>query len=196
MPGPDQKHPDHRARRNTTAVVFVQLPAAGRAGRAPAFPLPDDQALSIEVQLARAAIRTARDNEAKAETARQRADARKAVTRGEQRLARAQVELKASKAQEAALWRDLWKTPQATQWEKLGWTRDVAQYVRHKVKAESGSLDHAKEARMQADRLGLTPLAMRNLKWEIAAAPAKESTTPVRRSKRNAGKYGGLRVVG
>jgi hypothetical protein len=27
------------------------------------------------------------------------------------------------------------------QWERLGWTRDVAQYVRHKVIGELGDLD-------------------------------------------------------
>lgn len=195
MPGPDQKHPDHRARTNKSLVVMTQLPAEGRTGRAPAWPLSDDQTLSVDVTLARSAIRTAKTAEAKATTPRQRADARKSITRGEQRLARAQAMLKANRLEEAALWRDLWKTPQATQWEKLGWTRDVAQYVRHKVRAEGGSLDHAKEARMQADRLGLTPLAMRNLKWEVVDIAAAKPEVPVRRSKRNATKYSNLRVV-
>ena len=68
---------------------------------------------------------------------------------------------------ESDLWRDLWALPQAVAWERLGYTREVALYVRHQVSAELGSLEHAKEARMRSDRLGLTPAALRSLQWEI-----------------------------
>jgi hypothetical protein len=88
---------------------------------------------------------------------------------------------------EALLWRDLWRTPQAVQWERLGWTRDVAQYVRHKVLAELGDLDSAKEARQWSDRLGLTPLAMLRLRWYVVAdelAERRQERTPARRRRR------------
>ena len=49
---------------------------------------------------------------------------------------------------------------------------------------------------MQADRLGLTPLALLRLRWEIVETPAKSQTTPTRRSKSNSSKYSKLRVVG
>lgn len=68
---------------------------------------------------------------------------------------------------ESELWRDLWSLPQAVAWDRLGYTREVALYVRHQVSAELGSLDHAREARMRSDRLGLTPTALRSLQWEI-----------------------------
>jgi hypothetical protein len=65
------------------------------------------------------------------------------------------------------LWAQLWATPQAVQWERNRWTVDVALYVRWTVLAEQGSLDAGKEARMLSDRLGLTPLAMLRLRWEV-----------------------------
>ncbi len=95
---------------------------------------------------------------------------------------------------EKKLWADLWKTPQATQWAKLGWTREVAQYVRHKVKGEGGSLDDAKEARQLSDRLGLSPLALLRLRWEIID-DSDAVASPARRSRRNSSKYRDLKVV-
>lgn len=71
--------------------------------------------------------------------------------------------------EELALWADLWRLPQACVWEKQGSHREVAQYVRWKVKAESGDLKAAPEARQMSDRLGLTPLAMLRLRWEIVS---------------------------
>lgn len=70
-------------------------------------------------------------------------------------------------ALEQSLWADLWATPQSVAWERLGWTRDVAQYVRWKVQGELGDLDAAKEARQWSDRLGLSPLALLRLNWRI-----------------------------
>jgi hypothetical protein len=72
-------------------------------------------------------------------------------------------------ALELTIWRELWRTPQAVIWQRLRFTRDVAAYARHKAQAELGDLDHAREARMLADRLGLTPLSMLRLRWEVAA---------------------------
>jgi CRISPR/Cas system CSM-associated protein Csm3 (group 7 of RAMP superfamily) len=77
-------------------------------------------------------------------------------------------ELEAQQQAEGEVWCELWATPQAVAWERLGWTREVAQYVRWKVRAEFGDLDASKEARQLGDRLGLTPLAMLRLRWEVA----------------------------
>jgi hypothetical protein len=72
-------------------------------------------------------------------------------------------------AREGELWTQLWRTPQAVAWAAAGtsWVDTVAMYVRHFVRGEAGSLDHSKEARALADRLGLSPRAMRGLMWEI-----------------------------
>jgi hypothetical protein len=57
-----------------------------------------------------------------------------------------------------------------------GGIRDVAQYVRHKVLAEMGSLDDAREARQWSDRLGLNPAAMMRNRWLIGAAGDQPQT--------------------
>lgn len=72
-------------------------------------------------------------------------------------------------AEERALWRDLWKTPQAVEWERLGWTRVVARYARAVISAETNMEPTVmSEARQLEDRLGLTPKAMRLLLWTIS----------------------------
>ena len=67
------------------------------------------------------------------------------------------------------VWGELWSTPQAVAWERLGWTRVVARYARLVIAAERLDKDAMSEARQLEDRLGLTPKAMRLLLWEITA---------------------------
>jgi hypothetical protein len=50
----------------------------------------------------------------------------------------------------------------------LGWTHDVALYVRQLVAAEGGDLKAAGESRQWSDRLGLNPAAMLRNRWKIA----------------------------
>lgn len=70
---------------------------------------------------------------------------------------------------EREVWVELWRTPQAVAWERLGWTRTVARYARVVVAAEALNKDALAEARQLEDRLGLTPKAMRLLLWEIVS---------------------------
>jgi hypothetical protein len=72
---------------------------------------------------------------------------------------------------ESAAWEDLWRTPHAVAWERLGWTRTVARYCRVMVEAEQREAQPPvrSEARQLEDKLGLTPKAMRMLLWEVAA---------------------------
>jgi hypothetical protein len=72
------------------------------------------------------------------------------------------------------IWRQLWATPQAVAWERLGWTRVVARYARVALAAEVLDKDALAEARHLEDRLGLTPKAMRTLLWEIVADEVKQ----------------------
>ncbi|MBT2213468.1 hypothetical protein [Actinomadura sp. NEAU-AAG7] len=88
---------------------------------------------------------------------------------------------------EAAAWRALWALPQAVAWERFGWTRGIARYCRHMVRAEASDASPALLAQTLAmeDRLGLTPKGMRLLLWEVAlpaddAAPA-ESVSDIRK---------------
>lgn len=167
--GPPPKNPDQRRRRNAT-VATTRLPAEGRTKRAPNWPLIPDVILTTKLQLAEAKVE---DLQWKL---RELEDAGKPTGIAERRVDAAlevaailTAQLREQRKLESILWRDLWKLPQAVQWETLGWTRDVAQYVRHKVMGELGDLDSAKEARQWSDRLGLTPLAMLRLRWEVAA---------------------------
>jgi hypothetical protein len=72
-------------------------------------------------------------------------------------------------AEEWEAWEQLWSTPQAVAWERLGWTRTVARYCRVMVAAEERGANAALLGQAVAleDRLGLTPKAMRMLLWQI-----------------------------
>lgn len=119
MPNPPKFDP---ARRNPR-IGPQTLPAEGRQGRAPRWPLPG----------------------------RMRA--------GEQEA-----------------WRELWKTPQAVAWERMGQGvyRYVARYVRVSVEANE-TLDKGllAEARLMETDLGLSPKAMRLMLWQIVGEAPK-----------------------
>lgn len=185
--GPAPKPEGSRRRRNAT-VAMTTLPPQGRKGRPPKWPLMDDVVLTSRRDLA---LRKADELElallepnlkgrAKT-TAEKKADAAREAALILTKQVEAQQQI------EGELWRELWKTPQAVMWQQLSWTREVAQYVRWKSRAESGDLDAAKEARQLADRLGLNPLAMLRLRWRVgepeesASTRARKRTAPARR---------------
>jgi hypothetical protein len=141
MPGPPPKAAGSRRRRNTTQAARI-LPATGRPGAPPRFPL--------------------------------RSGASDAV---------------------AALWAELWATPQAVAWEDLGWTRVVARYCRWVVACED---DHADppvallaELRQLEDRLGLSPMAMARLRWSIEQPPDGSGSGPAHEGPNREPKRGG-----
>lgn len=140
--GPPPKHPSQRRRTNAT-VPMIELPAEGRKGPAPAWPLPPSPRVT-----------------------------------------------KTMERHEADLWEELWALPQAVQWERAGWTREVAQYTRFKARAEMGDIHAAREARQWSDRLGLSPLAMLRLRWEVVADEVAE-----KRDERGAASVRRLRAV-
>ncbi|MEU9415168.1 hypothetical protein [Streptomyces sp. NPDC048272] len=172
--GPPPKPAGERRRRNAT-VSMTRLPAGGRTGEPPRWPLREDivtaakrdmarrQADELELQLLEPDL-----------TGRQRSAAQRKLDAAESTATILDKQLEAQADLEAELWTDLWATPQAVAWERLGWTREVAQYVRWKVQAELGDLDASKEARQLADRLGLSPLAMLRLRWEVASDEVAE----------------------
>jgi hypothetical protein len=124
--GPAPKPDNERRRRNAT-VAMTQLPAEGRQGEPPRFPLlpyMNDDEPNLEALL--------RDRE-------------------------------------AALWAELWATPQAVMWERTHSELTVARFTRFSVLAETGNLKAATEARQLEDRLGLNPQAMLRLRWQVAA---------------------------
>ena len=136
MPGPAPKADAQRRRRNAT-VAMTKLPAGGRKGRAPAWPLAG----------------------------------------------------KPTRA-ESALWVQLWHTPQAQAWERLGWTRVVGRYARTLIAAEHpDGAALLPEVRQLEDRLGLTPMSMLRLRWEVdsdevAAQREKPAKAPAASARR------------
>lgn len=182
--GPPPKADDQRRRRNAQ-VAMTTLPAEGRGGRrAPNWPLIPDVVLTARRGLAERKVERLRsDLDELVDLGKSTSAVERRLDTAAETLAICQAQLREQRRLEAALWRDLWKLPQAVQWERLGWTRDVAQYVRHKTLGELGDLEHAKEARQWSDRLGLTPMAMLRLRWAVAsddvAAKRAERTTQV-----------------
>ncbi len=194
MSGPAPKDPAARARRNWSSFPVVRLPAEGRKGRAPAWPLlPDvNTAARRDSELARAKrLRAELDGEPDGRTRRR---LRRELTDNETSIAVLTAQLRARAKLERSVWASLWRTPQATQWERLGWTRDVAQFVRWRVLGELGDLRAAIEARQWSDRLGLNPAAMQRLRWEVDTDDTAATALP-RRADSPAHRYRTLRIL-
>lgn len=188
--GPPPKTPESRVRRNPT-VAMTSLPSEGRKGAPPNWPLLPDVILRTRASLAEDKAEELRFklNEAEAES-KPTSSLERRLDLALEKLAILEAQVREQRDLEAALWADLWQLPQACEWERLGWLRDVAQYARHKVMAELGDLDSAKEARQWSDRLGLTPLAMLRLRWTVAVDEVAE-----KREQKPAGARGRIRAV-
>jgi hypothetical protein len=196
VPGPAPKPADQRARRNAT-IVMTRLPRSGRTGRPPTWPIGRDVVLVARHELAVARAYELRcDLEDAVAAGVATAAIRRQLAAAEEKAAVLTAQVTEQHRRETRVWRELWKTPQATAWETLGWTRDVASYVRHKVLGDLGDLESAKEARQWSDRLGLNPLALLRLRWEITDEDVPGAAAPpsVPRGPRG-GTWGDLRVV-
>lgn len=121
MPGPA---PDPNARRRNARPQWKKLPATGRQGDPPEYPLG---AMTKKLE---------------------------------------------------GLWAELWASPQAVAWAEYGWTRVVARYAKLVLAAERPNAKAALlgEVRQLEDRLGLSPMAMKRLQWELTDAPAETET--------------------
>lgn len=122
---------------------WTDLPAQGRRGRPPAFPLMRYRTpAELELELESTPV-----GDAIAE-------------------------------RERVVWAKIWCTPQAVAWSRLGWTYEVALYVRGLVLgADFGEVKAMAEARQWSDRLGLNPAAMLRLRWRIARDEVAEKRT-------------------
>ena len=175
MPGPPPKHPSARSRRRDAARSgFVTLPQGGRQGEPPVWPLQADAGMVARLEQARDRCAQAQAELAEATDGRTKGRLRRTIAQVELTAATLQLQLDQARDAEVALWGDLWRTPQAIVWEQSHASREVAQYVRWKIRAEQGDLEAAREARMLSDRLGLNPLALLRLRLEIAAVDEAE----------------------
>lgn len=187
-PAPNPTPNPHRRRRNAPTQT-VKLPAEGRKGDPPPWPLGPDVRSAAKLRLLNEQIDEA-SVEAQGGDRAAKAAQRKLLRLREQAEVLEEI-VEAQAGAEALLWSELWSTPQAVAWERLRWTRDVAQYVRWKILAEHGDLDASKEARQLSDRLGLNPLALLRLRWEISGDEVgerrSERTTQAASSQRRRG---------
>lgn len=73
-------------------------------------------------------------------------------------------------SREKKLWRELWAKPQATQWDKLGLTYEVALLTRRMTEAEQreSATNISTLVRQLWDDLGLSVAGMRTNRWKIA----------------------------
>lgn len=163
-----------RRDRKEDKAGWTILPAEGRTGELPDWPLGPNIRLSSALELAE------RDREmlsAQLDAGMSPRGGPAKLARLDQTVAELRTRIAASTGLEVGLWETLWRTPQAVAWEQLQYQREVALYVRWQVLAELGDMDAAKEARQWSDRLGLNPNALLRNRWKIGqAAPA--STKP------------------
>ena len=83
---------------------------------------------------------------------------------------------------EAALWDELWGTPQAAMWEEsAAFVRAVAQFVRLDIRVEQGDMRCEPAARLRGAELGLTPKALLALRKEIEEVERAEAEGKRRR---------------
>ena len=80
--------------------------------------------------------------------------------------------------QEVELWADLWRKPQAVMWDRMCSHRTVARYAFLLSVVEDPTRDVQAailgEVRQLEQQLGVTPKAMRDLRWEIVADEVAE----------------------
>lgn len=79
------------------------------------------------------------------------------------------------------MWRDLWSSPQASQWDD-SYVPAVAAFICHAsaVLAGAAAAWQAQEQRHLGDELGLTPRGMLALGWVLADPAPPASVTPLR----------------
>ncbi|PPF56079.1 hypothetical protein C5B94_03935 [Clavibacter michiganensis] len=97
-----------------------------------------------------------------------------------------------------ATWAELWKTPQSAAWEELGINRTVARYALLLQQAERpGALASIQnEVRQLEDRLGLTPMAMLRLHWELSADEVGAQRSTAKQDDTTTASRARLKIVG
>ncbi|WNI16625.1 hypothetical protein [Actinacidiphila sp. ITFR-21] len=147
---------------------MTRLPAGGRKGRIPTWPLIDDVRKAAQLDVTEGVVARLLAELGDPELyGAARASKERKLAAAELEVAVLTRQIAAQRGLETTLWREVWRTPQAFAWERLSWNREIAQYVRWKVLAELGDMDASKEARQLSDRLGLTPLALLRLRWDV-----------------------------
>jgi hypothetical protein len=176
------KHPSTRVRRNAGSKLTA-LPAEGRTGPIPVWPLKPNPFMVAELEQARDKVIQLQVDLGDADTGLAKGRVQRRLSEQQLRVSTLELRIEQAADEEIALWEWLWRTPVSTVWESSFASREVAQYVRWKVAAEQGDLKAAAEARQLSDRLGLNPLALVRLNLEIERAEEAEQRGTQRRQK-------------
>lgn len=91
-------------------------------------------------------------------------------------------------------WADLWRTPQATQWDAT-WPEFFSWCSLRDQMLEEPKPTTSAELRMIHDRLGLNPKAMLQLRWRIVEPSEAEKPEKVKGAQARK-RYGHLQVAG
>lgn len=82
--------------------------------------------------------------------------------------------------QTLAWWAELWSTPQATRWDTTGRSLHTMALLHHELMTDASNASKlSAEMRQHEDRHGLTPKAMLQLRWRVAAPAATVAAAPV-----------------
>lgn len=139
--------------------MLTALPAAGRPGNAPAFPLPKISRFRMEFY----------EGGGKAKVPDAGASA-------------------AFRRRELEVWREVWKTPQACAWQLESWRwPTIAEFCRLKTVVElepDANASLVAQLHRFRDQIGLTPAGLKENGWAIAT----DQMTPKRAEKKAAAK--------
>ncbi len=94
------------------------MPAAGRKGRVPSWPLVDDVKMTARLELARDLVAEVQVQMAGEEDGRKLGGLRRKLAQAELTVGTLELMLAQSRDAEVALWKELWRTPQAVVWEQ------------------------------------------------------------------------------
>jgi hypothetical protein len=157
--------PDPNAlRRERDGNTWIDLPAEGRAGPPPEWPLTGRTA-HIPA-LTPAGIQQVEDEEEK-----------------QRLLDLVESEASARFSRELEVWAGEWRRPQAVEWERNGQELEVALYVRALVAAEApdAKVTLRTLVKQQQEALGISLPGLARNRWRIPeeAAPNSQEPTPV-----------------
>lgn len=173
MPGPAPKHPSRRARRNSPG--FTSLPAGGREGEVPEWPLGPDAAMTAEVQMLEDRLASLAVELEDETDGRKKGRLKRSIDQLSLTCAVLKLRIEQAGDAEESLWAELWVTPQAVMWdESTAFARMVAMFVRWHIRAEQGDIKAAVEARLRGQELGLSPLSLLRLRREVEETKAAE----------------------
>lgn len=182
MPGPPPKHPSARARRNDPKKDFRVLSTEGRQGETPPWPLQPDIERTSLLEVQRDRIANLQVELDATDDGRTRGRLTRELNKLEIANAKLALEIEQAVDAEQSLWAELWETPQAVLWEESHAYREVAQYVRWKIREEQGDIKVSARVQGLSDRLGLTPKALLGLRTDIERVDEAEHQGERRRA--------------